>query len=130
MHLSLPYVPRVNKTNPFSAISRVHLPLSFVDFVFPGYQSSFPGDKAAGAWTWPLPSIYAEIKNGWRYTPTHPYVFMLWWWCLGTEYRLLDVVFSYTNGKLYLNFLLDINDKRACHSQWPIWCCLPLYMSQ
>jgi hypothetical protein len=42
-----------------------------------GTGGSFPGSKAAGAWSWPLPSI-AEVKNAWSYTSTPQYVFMEW----------------------------------------------------
>jgi len=34
---------------------------------------SFPGGRAAGAWSWPLASISAEVMNAWRsnYTPQY-----------------------------------------------------------
>jgi len=35
-----------------------------------GYRVPFPGDKAVGAWSWPLTST-AEFKNAWRHTSTH-----------------------------------------------------------
>jgi len=38
-----------------------------------GIGSSFPRDKAAGEWRWPLSSIYA-----WSYISTPPYVFIAW----------------------------------------------------
>jgi hypothetical protein len=38
---------------------------------------SFPGNKTAGAWSWPLPSS-TEAKNAWSYTFTPTYIFMSW----------------------------------------------------
>jgi hypothetical protein len=40
-----------------------------------GTRGSFPGGKAAGAWSWPLTSS-AMSKNEWSYTSTPQYVFM------------------------------------------------------
>jgi hypothetical protein len=34
------------------------------------------GSKAAGAWSWPLTSIWCRGQEGWRYSSTPPYVFM------------------------------------------------------
>jgi hypothetical protein len=39
-----------------------------------GTGGSFPGGKAAGAWSWPPTS--AEVKKMWVYTSTPPYAFM------------------------------------------------------
>jgi hypothetical protein len=39
-----------------------------------GTGSSFPGDKAAGAWSWPLTSRMRGVT-----TPLRQYVFMLWY---------------------------------------------------
>jgi hypothetical protein len=36
-----------------------------------GISDYFLGGKAAGAWSWPLPSS-AEVKNAWNYTSTPP----------------------------------------------------------
>jgi len=33
-----------------------------------GSGGAFSGGKAAGAWSWPLTSISAEVKNAWSYT--------------------------------------------------------------
>jgi hypothetical protein len=43
-----------------------------------GTKGSFPGGKAAGAWTDHSPPSSAEVKNVWSYTSIHPYVFMVW----------------------------------------------------
>jgi hypothetical protein len=43
-----------------------------------GSRGSFPGGKAAGAWSWPLTSINTEVKNAWIYNSTPQYVFMAW----------------------------------------------------
>jgi hypothetical protein len=40
------------------------------------YQGSFPWDKVARAWTWPLTSSSGEVKKMWTYTSTPPYAFM------------------------------------------------------
>jgi len=37
-----------------------------------GIMGSFPGNKAVGAWSWPLASIYWQIKNVWSYTSIPP----------------------------------------------------------
>jgi hypothetical protein len=37
-----------------------------------GTRGSFPGGKAAGAWSWSLTSISAEVKNVWSYISTPP----------------------------------------------------------
>jgi hypothetical protein len=42
-----------------------------------GTRGSFPRGKAAGAWSWPLPSS-VEVKNAWSYTSTPQYFFMAW----------------------------------------------------
>jgi hypothetical protein len=36
-----------------------------------GTRGSFPGGKAAGVWSWLLPSS-AEVRNAWSYTYTPP----------------------------------------------------------
>jgi hypothetical protein len=41
-----------------------------------GTGGSFPGGKAAGAWSWPLTSIQCRGQDRWSYTSTPPYVFM------------------------------------------------------
>jgi hypothetical protein len=43
-----------------------------------GTMGSFPGGKAAGAWSWPLTPSNAEVKNEWSYTSTPQYAFMPW----------------------------------------------------
>jgi hypothetical protein len=43
-----------------------------------GTRGSFPGGKAAGAWSWPLTPSSAEVKNAWSYTSTPQYVSMAW----------------------------------------------------
>jgi len=43
-----------------------------------GNRSSFPGNKVAVAWSWPLTLSSAGVKNAWSYTSTPPYVFMAW----------------------------------------------------
>jgi hypothetical protein len=40
-----------------------------------GTEGSYPGDKAAEAWSWSLPHS-AEVKNAWSYTSSHLYVIM------------------------------------------------------
>jgi hypothetical protein len=40
-----------------------------------GTRGSFPGGKAAGAWSWPL---VPRSKNEWNYTSTPEYAFMTW----------------------------------------------------
>jgi hypothetical protein len=40
---------------------------------------SFPGGKAAGAWSWPFTSIWCWGQERWSYTFTHSYVFMANW---------------------------------------------------
>jgi hypothetical protein len=37
-----------------------------------GTRGSFPGGKAAAAWSWPLTPSGAEVKNAWSYTSTPP----------------------------------------------------------
>jgi len=37
-----------------------------------GIRGSFPGDKAAGAWSWPPLHLVPRSKNEWNYTSTHP----------------------------------------------------------
>jgi len=39
-----------------------------------GTGSSFPGIKATEAWSWPLISITADVKNAWRYTSISPII--------------------------------------------------------
>jgi len=39
---------------------------------------SFRCGKAAGAWSWPLTSFSAEVKDAWSYTATPQYAFMAW----------------------------------------------------
>jgi hypothetical protein len=41
-----------------------------------GTGSSFPGGKAAWAWSWPFPTIYCWGQEMWSYTSTPPYFFM------------------------------------------------------
>jgi hypothetical protein len=41
-----------------------------------GTEGSFSGNKAAGAWNWPLTYNSAEVKKIWVYTSTPPYAFM------------------------------------------------------
>jgi hypothetical protein len=43
-----------------------------------GAGGTFPWDKAAGAWSWPLNSIYCRGQEWWSYISTSPYVFMVW----------------------------------------------------
>jgi hypothetical protein len=42
-----------------------------------GTDSSFPGDKATGVWSWPLTSIWCQGQEWWGYTSTSPNL-----WCL------------------------------------------------
>jgi hypothetical protein len=41
-----------------------------------GIESSFPGSKAAGAWSWPLTPTIADFKKSWIYISTPPYALM------------------------------------------------------
>jgi hypothetical protein len=41
-----------------------------------GTGASFPGGKAAGAWSWPLIYIYCRRQERWSYTSAPTYVFM------------------------------------------------------
>jgi len=43
-----------------------------------GTGGSFPGVRAAGAWSWNSSSS-AEVKNAWSYAYTSSYVFTAWW---------------------------------------------------
>jgi hypothetical protein len=43
-----------------------------------GTRGSFPGGKAADAWSWPLTPSSAEVKNAWLYTSTPQHDFMAW----------------------------------------------------
>jgi hypothetical protein len=54
-----------------------------------GTRGSFPGGKAAGAWSWPHLRLVPRSKNEWNYTSTPQYAFMAW--CL-----------AQAQGQLYL----------------------------
>jgi hypothetical protein len=43
-----------------------------------GYRGFFPGVKGPGRGANHSPLSSAEVKNAWRYTPIHPYVFLAW----------------------------------------------------
>jgi hypothetical protein len=46
-------------------------------FLSNGYEGSFPRDKAARIWRWPLTSIYCQGQKWWSYTSAPPYIFMV-----------------------------------------------------
>jgi hypothetical protein len=54
-------------------------------FLFSGYWGSSLGGKATGAWSWPLSTSIAQIKNEWTYISTPPRAFMA---CIGTSLPL------------------------------------------
>jgi hypothetical protein len=60
-----------------------------------GTRGSFPGDKAAGAWSWPLTSIYCR---GQEWVEVY----------LQIAIRLHDVVLRSTGVTLHLTYLLNI----------------------
>jgi hypothetical protein len=43
-----------------------------------GTRGSFPGVKAAGAWSWQHLHLVPRSKNEWSYTSTPEYAFMAW----------------------------------------------------
>jgi hypothetical protein len=43
-----------------------------------GTWGSFPGEKAAGAWSSPLIFMHCRGQEWWNYTSTPPYIFMAW----------------------------------------------------
>jgi len=59
-----------------------------------GIGDSFPGDKAAGKWSWPLHPSSTEVKNAWSYTSTPQYFFLEW--CLVKYRDNFTVTITYT----------------------------------
>ena len=66
---------------------------------FNGYHGIIPGGEAAGAWTWPFISIYAEFNNGRSYTSTPPYALIA---CRATALPLLFITMGVTTDRHYL----------------------------
>jgi hypothetical protein len=62
-----------------------------------GTRGSFSGCKAAGAWSWPLTSIYCRGQRVRGAIPQHPqYAFIAW--CLVKHSDNFNFTFTYTGG--------------------------------
>jgi hypothetical protein len=71
-----------------------------------GTRSSVPGGKAARAWSWPLTSTIAEVKNVWSYTsilPIQLYFYLSHYSVLidGTEVFIFHSCFKTLSRPLY-----------------------------
>jgi hypothetical protein len=69
--LSSPWKPLISLKNWLCIIlAHVQILLSHCSQKSFPLAASFPGDKTAGAWSWPSPPPSVEVKNAWRYTST------------------------------------------------------------
>jgi hypothetical protein len=67
-----------------------------------GIRGSFPGGKAAGAWSWPL-HLVSRSKNAWSYTFTPQYAFMAWY--LVKHRDNFTFTFTWTKRRRSANYL-------------------------
>jgi hypothetical protein len=85
-----------------------------------GVRGSFSRDRAAGAWSWPLTSIWYWGQEWWNYTSTSPYVFMAWYlinWAQGIYLPMLQTsIKSYSTLKREL----ENNVSRKKVSTWKV----------
>jgi len=73
IHNSGPF--RIRIVFVFATSKNQSTPWSRVLFDKPG---ALCGGKAAGAWSWPLTSIWCEVNNSWSYSSTPQCAFMVW----------------------------------------------------